>query len=428
MRRWMAVILALAMALMTASCADEQRQAEDAAGALVVYYAGRDIHDQVVQYAASAYESRYPDREIVLTEVYEEDIPRLRTEIMAGRGPDVLLQEGEGWLDPYYNTVLIDDPQKAIEAGLFADCTDVVAELAGEDACLPAALEAGAMDGRQYVVPLFLFTDYLTANPRMGLVPAEGLLAAPMDVSETIAYLDKSLAAARDANLPVTDVQETWPTLFSLLYPDLSAMEDFSDLEPFLAQMKAGLAQASGCGALPTSERFGFTYNCAYTVCWQNISHVCRTTGMGRAVLPVLNQAEGLTAFASDWVGIVASTPRPQAAKDFLRILLSEGCQNYSAISTKDLPVRQGSVTHGAQLDAEAYCHVTQSNSFPSGIGEEEAVQYLEDNAARINRVLLSVAQHRLVLENFLPYLEGQQDFAACASEAYRAYRLYLEE
>ena len=101
------------------------------------------------------------DIEILNLSTMEETAKaRLRTELMAGKGPDVLLlQTAEWWqhLTAECKTnPLIADVQLAMKNGLFYDISEFYdADTAlGIDALEPTVMNAGILDGKRYVLPL----------------------------------------------------------------------------------------------------------------------------------------------------------------------------------------------------------------------------------------------------------------------------------
>ena len=85
-------------------------------------------------------------------------VQKIRTEIMAGKGPDILLVPAVGSDIARVNgrTYLIEDVPLAMRKGLFYDISefyDADTDLKTEQ-LQPAVMEAGVMDGARYVLPL----------------------------------------------------------------------------------------------------------------------------------------------------------------------------------------------------------------------------------------------------------------------------------
>jgi len=86
---------------------------------------------------------------------------RLQTELMAGKGPDIILSPTHAewmnlnWTDPNC-PILISDVNFAMRNGIFYDISefyDADTEL-NKDALVPAVMDAGVVDGKRYVLPL----------------------------------------------------------------------------------------------------------------------------------------------------------------------------------------------------------------------------------------------------------------------------------
>ena len=460
-RRALAAALAAAA---LAGCAPQSSAPVAEADTLAVYCCGGYQPRQMAQYAADLFKGQHPGVTVEVTEIASEDVQRVRTEIMAGRGPDVLIQSGSTWVALAGDQeLLIPDPDKAIAAGVFADCTDVVAALAGEDACLPAALEAGAVDGRQYVAPLFLQMWYTVENPEAGLPGDGSLLRAPRPLDDTLAFFDTALEVAEARGLLAAHPGYDWPLLFPLLYPNLSGMEDFSALEPFFTRVRAAQSHADrlvgranfqnpsfglGTGTqleqpltgtdLPEedAEAVDRILSTVSAPLYDMVFSRCSAFGglvdfqrknTPAVIVPLHSDSGGQTAVAKWWAGILASSAKKDLAGDFLALLLGEGFQNYMAVQNHDVPVRTGSVARLLKQDAEQYFGA-DAQGFDLPVTAEDYCAFEQGNWEDINWVLLSNTAHQNVWQQFQPYLNGQQDFAACANEAYRAYRLYLEE
>ena len=95
------------------------------------------------------FSQEYPDIEVKLEAIPKEetDLQRLRTQIMAGKGPDVLLM--------CRNDTLIADPYQAMRNGLFADLSEYYnADTSINNAELnQTIMDAGTYDGHRYIIP-----------------------------------------------------------------------------------------------------------------------------------------------------------------------------------------------------------------------------------------------------------------------------------
>ena len=82
-------------------------------------------------------------------------IDQLQTEMMAGQGPDIfILPCDDGFT--YNETQLIENVEKGMATGLFADLTTQYDqdETLEKDVLLEKVMDAGVMDGKRYILPL----------------------------------------------------------------------------------------------------------------------------------------------------------------------------------------------------------------------------------------------------------------------------------
>ncbi len=138
--------------------------------------------EAAAQYAierALAYFSGFPDGVEVEVEVLPTDdadlqsrLTRIKTEIMSGGGPDVFVMSccptwgKQEWL--------FNSPKKAMLDGYFLPLDDYIenAQIMEWDKLTPAVMEAGAIEGRQFVLPMFYSYGAAKATET---VPAEDL-------------------------------------------------------------------------------------------------------------------------------------------------------------------------------------------------------------------------------------------------------------
>ena len=118
-----------------------------------------------------------------LPEIYEQ----VRNDMLMGKGPDLIFfsQEDKG------SSVLFDDVEKVMAAGVFADLTPFIEadESFQQAGYNPGILEAGRYKGRQYAIPLYYTLPILRANTEV--LSREGFDLAQTD--NTIHFLDESV-------------------------------------------------------------------------------------------------------------------------------------------------------------------------------------------------------------------------------------------
>ena len=112
---------------------------------LTIY--GYSFYDDTLRRALDLFQRRYPDVKIDYQLLGEDEyMTRLRAEIPAGQGPDVLIG----------NSSVLPDIYKTMSTGIFTDCAPYMAndpEYCPED-YYDGVVKGGAMFGKQYLFPI----------------------------------------------------------------------------------------------------------------------------------------------------------------------------------------------------------------------------------------------------------------------------------
>ena len=90
---------------------------------------------------------------------------RLRTELMTGKGADIYIlseyQRNGGLFSGDEETLLLPDANKTLYSGVFKDISEYTTDDESFQKCFAPVMEAGAVDGRQYIVPFSFDTRLL---------------------------------------------------------------------------------------------------------------------------------------------------------------------------------------------------------------------------------------------------------------------------
>ena len=90
---------------------------------------------------------------------------RLRTELMTGKGADIYIlaeyQRNGGLFSVDEETLLLPDANKTLYSGVFKDISEYTTDDESFQKCFAPVMEAGAVDGRQYIVPFSFDTRLL---------------------------------------------------------------------------------------------------------------------------------------------------------------------------------------------------------------------------------------------------------------------------
>lgn len=92
---------------------------------------------------------------------------RWRTELMVGKGADLYIMKDYGIsrnISVSEEEMLLADPNKLLTSGVFLDLSEYIREDEDFQSCFAPVMEAGAVNGRQYIVP-FTFNVTLLRSP-----------------------------------------------------------------------------------------------------------------------------------------------------------------------------------------------------------------------------------------------------------------------
>lgn len=354
-------LLFLLVVLVLSGCAQQQKpeQRIEETGpytlrVLTDRSADNDMNFQVTE-LAKRFEADNPDVTIALDIMPWEPTARaayleqLRTEIMAGRGPDVYLLPtdgvtyGDSELVPgawgyRFAEVLFADVNQVMRRGIFADISqyyDSDATL-GKDGLQPQVMDAGVVEGQRYVLPLRFGMPLLFANEE--LLESHGMKLSDLNVGVT--ELAGAIAASGD---PVLAQGLNWregnwllPDLwdytsgkiklekkqlvdFFTNYQALTALRGNSYLTGDLLNFTTGL-NANWCsGEFPlyTGTLFGAVETAA----------VAKLAGIQATALPLRAMDGSIIAEVAYYGAVGADCKHPKEAYEFLRMFLSEEAQ-----------------------------------------------------------------------------------------------------
>ena len=165
----------------------------------LVIYIPADFDDSKnwMSAAAADYQQAYPGVDVTSSIInYNDYAVRLRTELMAGSGPDLLFPQAFG-----ANTA------KNMESGMFLNLTDIMAkdeDFRRED-YVEAVLDGGVYRGRQYIVPLsFKIDQYVSSKTKLRELGFDA-----SRVTDTVSFLNEAAAA-----LPKAETNPSFAAMF----------------------------------------------------------------------------------------------------------------------------------------------------------------------------------------------------------------------
>ena len=95
---------------------------------------------------------------------------RLRTELMTGKGTDIYIlseYKRNGGISEAEETLLLPDANKTLDSGVFKDVSEYTEDDESFQKCFAPVMEAGAVEGKQYILPFSFDTRLLKSIKEM---------------------------------------------------------------------------------------------------------------------------------------------------------------------------------------------------------------------------------------------------------------------
>lgn len=368
----------------------------------------------------------------------EQLIRQLRTQIMAGKGPDVFLLRGtDSLLNPSDSSeYLFEDLHKAQTAGLFYDLTTLLSDQDFAE-LIPALAEYKTNGEPLYLLPLGylpLTVSYTSGTP-------DSFTQAAQSTSPLLDYLPALLNQAGD-----TYASELSGLARAL--PLAGGTDDLSetiDREDFLALlrlqkqlMQTGAAAQPGIASLKESLTSG------EPLCWTGLplydpfleqASLLAAQNSEPYFSAVPNLEGGVTAMATSYVGVRANSTHLDQARDLIQILLSEHIQTwetnfpnpgYRELSSADqgLPVCKTALA--AMLrDRNRY---GPSGGFVWGEISDATIARYEDFQNSVTHITLVDRRFERYLAICEPYFAGTQSEELTLEALQREFVIYADE
>lgn len=303
---------------------------------------------QLIDAYEAAHEGIHIEAELLPSapEEREARMEELRTEILSGGGPDLYLLQGSG------EDALFTDAAQAMRNGLFYDLSTLYeadADL-GEETLVSPVMDAGVIGDARYILPLrYNFPVVYTTEA--------ALKAAGIDmetISSGVNALYDALAATEDPDW----TRYAWPWYYSsplCVFPDVVDYETQTvcltadAVETYLRRVQAlanvGITYPMSTswdiyaslsqyplkgGTVSFEENGGFSAAFLYVGGLDealDVAVVTEALDMDLAMFPLRSVDGSLVADVTDWGAVGAGCEHPEAAYDFLRLLLLEDTQ-----------------------------------------------------------------------------------------------------
>ena len=251
------------------------------------------------------------------TEDRETELTRLRTEIMAGEGPDAFILDATvpGTVTDSGEPLeaLFPNVEKSMYSHLFLDLEDMAqsSEIIDLESCNQTVMDVGVTGEGRFLLPLtYTFS---------GLILDPSILSDPAYVFTT---LDELLQSDEEALKGIM----AWGTF--RLFPDcLGLLADYTDQNLLVTQdsLQQAIEQADAFSAFQdeTYSQSPALYQGGRTIGANHLMSLAREE-TEYAVLPIPNPQGGVTAAVTFYAAINANAAYPQEAFDFIELLYSE--------------------------------------------------------------------------------------------------------
>ncbi len=397
----------------------------DEKGPLTVY---RVESDALYMSALDTYQKENPDLEIKTFPTYQEMKDQLNTELMSGKGPDVLL----------YNSLYSEsDPLKLTDSGAFLSLDEYVKELPADE-YFGTVLEAGKIGGTQYLMPLSW--NFLQAYTSESLAEEQGYQGKslyeilPAEYKRLEGNSDNALCSMQFARADVVNLMAEISGT-PILDGDEDSLRQTAEFAKLfydnLPKMKTITQKYKNDFAGVTAhlsflmEDYPFMNNLRY---YQTLYP--NAVGADVVLYPAGQRQGGLTVQIMQYGAVNASTKSPEEAWELLRAIADSPCSmNFSKYEEKQV--------YYAPVNVSVYNDCVKELSTQSGPGAKKPSQPLnEANTSLLmqipQQITLAVVPNSsigtLAEECMMPYLTGSKDFESCYQDLTSKLKLYLDE
>lgn len=262
----------------------------------------------------------------------EQLIRQLRTQIMAGKGPDVFLLRGTDSLlnSSDSSEYLFEDLHKAQIAGLFCNLTELLSE--ADFATLIPALEQYKTNNEPlYLLPL----GYLPLTVSYTDQTADTFARVAQSTSPLLDYLPELINAAGQANEDaLSGLARALPLAGGT--GDLSETIDRADFVELLRLQKQLMQSGTASQPMISSLKEGLTGG--EFLCWTGMplydpfleqASLLAAQNSEPYFAAVPNLEGGVTGMATSYVGVRANSTHLDQARELIQTLLSEHVQTW---------------------------------------------------------------------------------------------------
>lgn len=252
---------------------------------------------------------------------YDAELTKLRTEIMAGNGPDVFLMSGFGGGEAVLpKNTLFQNPESAMKKNLFLPLDEYIenAQFMEFDKLDPAVMAAGRNEQGQVILPMFYRLNRLVTFPEDKEAPL------PADWKEILTCTDTDVRVRANFGLMTLGFREMCLDLIA----DNQEEELLIDEEEFFLQVKEALDFYTG--NIPSMNEFSRN---------MTANQAINMAKSGEMQFFIPGTASGsVNAAIETWCAVSNTTKYPEDAFFIVDILLSEDFLKQEAFWNKQPP------------------------------------------------------------------------------------------
>ena len=370
--------------------------------------------DNEVKYT---YGLKNPEQTITLN----DQINALNTELLAGKGPDILVLDGMP-IESY------------IDKGVLEDMGSIFNPLKASGKLLPNITQPYYLDGKVYTMPIRFMLPFIYGE------------SDAVNAAHSITELAEYARSCKELPLLVPCNYRTLAAwLFMIYYDQLPGQENEIDeaaLQKFLEEIKVisdaiHASDDARMSGFTTSGGPVFGYWMAGSIkvynkeCQSNIEEL---GGMMDFALPITAARERKGAIkainhvfkTNGLIGINSAGKQKELAKEFIKILFSREIQSLNLEGA--FPVNQAAMEDWIRLDDENYCIADGGVITANYPGKDDRDKIYECVCAADQPMLNDMILMDMILDEAERYLRGDITAEQAASNTVASIHLYLSE
>ncbi len=382
------------------------------------------------------FRQKYPEVELIIESYSINEMMssqhKVKTELMAGKGPDLLLLDAYG----------TDDVYKLLKAGVFAPLDEFMTDEAGWDGgqYVMPVIDGGKFAGVQYVMPL-------TYRVPLVLSSQEALdeIGFNMDACQDTGSLLKEVSALyeKDHQNRILLGMAGFMAFPQLLEGDFLDYESESiDIDPQVLQEACesykNLYEEDRTDSLSELAYYGYGVDIldreGFIAVITDIDIMLMpVTAIAAKETPVILPAgfagEGAVAQVASYTGIRANSENKENAWNMLKILMGEEMQTAVSENTISVPVLKSVQDKKIQTRLQLSLEEAEDYGLPAADpGEEFLAKYREYLASPGKTIFINNTCTVNFYNTMLPFYEGQSDYESCLQEFESYIKIYLSE